>query len=206
MTNIEIRSIALSPADAEVAALVLHRAFWDDPMIVYILPDEAHRAAAGPAFFTVAVNLGLNDGDAWTTPGTPLGAAIWLPPSKVHISDEMIANAGLEQLAAAFGDEAMERFGRLLGDVDAQHQAIMGDRAHWYLLGLGVEPERQGQGIGGTLIAPALARADELGFPCYLETMKAKNLPFYKRHGFEVATEIEVDGLPVWCMRREPAR
>jgi ribosomal protein S18 acetylase RimI-like enzyme len=79
---------------------------------------------------------------------------------------------------------------------------------HWYLWGLGVEPSRQGQGIGGMLIQPVLARADASGLPCYLETMNEKNVPFYEKHGFKIVSDAEVPrhGLRVWAMLREPGR
>ena len=78
--------------------------------------------------------------------------------------------------------------------------------AHWYLMSLGVDPPRQGQGVGGRLIQPILARADAERLPCYLETMKERNLPFYRRHGFEVVVEdvIPKGGPRFWTMRRDP--
>jgi ribosomal protein S18 acetylase RimI-like enzyme len=77
---------------------------------------------------------------------------------------------------------------------------------HWYLTVLGVEPERQNQGIGGALMQPLLARADAEGLPCYLETLSERNLLFYRRNGFEVTFSGEVpDGGPMaWAMVRQP--
>jgi predicted N-acetyltransferase YhbS len=77
---------------------------------------------------------------------------------------------------------------------------------HHYLMVLGVDSEKQGQGVGSKLIAPGLARADADRLPCYLETMKTRNLDFYGKHGFEVvhAGEIPKGGPPFWTMRREP--
>jgi ribosomal protein S18 acetylase RimI-like enzyme len=41
---------------------------------------------------------------------------------------------------------------------------------------------------------------------CYLETAKAINVKFYRKHGFEVVREIELasGGPPLWTMKREP--
>ena len=73
---------------------------------------------------------------------------------------------------------------------------------------LGVEPDRQGQGIGSALIQPVLGRADAEGLPCYLETTKERNVTFYRRHGFDVVAEGDLPDLgpPFWTMRREAAR
>ena len=77
---------------------------------------------------------------------------------------------------------------------------------HWYLWGLGVEPSEQGKGIGGALMLPILARAEAEGVPCYLETQNEANVPFYRKHGFEVVSDGEVPkrGLRVWAMVRAP--
>ena len=77
---------------------------------------------------------------------------------------------------------------------------------HWYLYLLGVEPARQGRGVGRALLAPTLARADAGGVPCYLETQNSRNVGFYERLGFRVTSDGWAPGttLRVWTMRREP--
>jgi len=75
---------------------------------------------------------------------------------------------------------------------------------HWYLSILGVDPDHQGKGLGGALLQPALAKADQEGLPCYLETLEEKNLAFYGRHGFEVLVDDREphSGLKFWTMIR----
>jgi ribosomal protein S18 acetylase RimI-like enzyme len=79
---------------------------------------------------------------------------------------------------------------------------------HWYLLILGVEPDAQGQGMGGSLIAPILRRADDEGTPCFLNTHKPSNVAFYQRYGFTVVREEAVPGrVPqLLNIRRQPQR
>ena len=69
---------------------------------------------------------------------------------------------------------------------------------------LGVDPDHQGKGLGGALLQPALAKADQEGLPCYLETLEEKNLAFYGRHGFEVLVDDREphSGLKFWTMIR----
>ncbi len=57
---------------------------------------------------------------------------------------------------------------------------------HWYLATLGTAVEQQGKGVGGALLRPVLEHCDAEGLPCYLESSKERNVPFYRRHGFEV--------------------
>jgi hypothetical protein len=48
-----------------------------------------------------------------------------------------------------------------------------------------------------------LERCDRDRIPAYLESSKAANIPFYNKHGFEVAGELKVPGGPtLWPMVR----
>ena len=92
---------------------------------------------------------------------------------------------------------------RLYGKIDRLHKRM--DVPHWYLVLLACDPAWQRQGHGSALLAPVLRRADEEATPVYLETQKQENLPWYRRHGFEVVEEITARGCPrMWAMRRDP--
>ena len=94
---------------------------------------------------------------------------------------------------------------KLTTEFERTRDAVVGD-PFWHLFILGIAPSSQRNGAGGRLIAPVLARADAAGQACYLETTEADNLPFYERHGFAVAADQELPGLPrFWAMVRPPA-
>jgi GNAT superfamily N-acetyltransferase len=75
---------------------------------------------------------------------------------------------------------------------------------HWHLPFMGVDPARQGLGLGTLLLRAGLSRADQDGVECRLFTEQLRNGPFYQRYGFEIAVEEDVpDGGPhAWFMRR----
>ena len=77
---------------------------------------------------------------------------------------------------------------------------------HWYLWGLAVDPDCQGQGIGSWLMKPGVKRAAQQGLPIYLETHDEKNVPFYQKRGFNLVRSERVPSanLPFWCMVRQP--
>ncbi len=52
---------------------------------------------------------------------------------------------------------------------------------------------------------PILAHADREVLPCYLETTKDVNVPFYEKHGFTVVSDgiVPDTALRVWGMRRK---
>ena len=78
---------------------------------------------------------------------------------------------------------------------------------HWYLHYLGVEPRRQGKGLGGALLAPVLERCDAEGIPAYLESSTEPQPELYERNGFDLTDvfNMPVKGPPVREMWRDPA-
>jgi ribosomal protein S18 acetylase RimI-like enzyme len=170
------------------------------------MPDDKQRLEILPQFMRAGVRICQKDGEVYTTPGTVLGDACWLPPGSTEVTEERLAEAGAMEVLAQMGEEAAGRFGGLMEHLGGLHaKAVPPD--HWYLLILGVDPSRQGQGIGGTLIEPILRRADAEGRQCYLETMKTRNVTFYQKHGFEVVVDDVfggTDGVRFWTMRRDP--
>jgi len=200
-----IEPVRMLPSQIDESAAVLARAFYDDPLMVYVEPDDARRATMLPWFMSCGARLGDNFGEVYTTSAAVQGNACWLLPGDNDISDERLAAVGFAEAGERMGEEAFGRFGQALAHLDVLHHAAVPPQ-HWYLFLLGVDPPRQGQGVGGALIAPVLAKADAAGQPCYLETMKTRNVPFYRKHGFEVIVEDDLPGggFHFWTMRRDP--
>ena len=199
------RALRLQQSQMDQSANVLARAFFDDPMTMYVLPDDAQRRDILPSFMRAGATICMQHGEVYTTPGDVLGDACWLPPGETELTEERLPEAGAMEVLGAMGEEAAGRFGSMMAQLGELHaQAVPAE--HWYLLILRVDPPRQGQGIGGSLIEPVLRRADAAGLPCYLETMKPRNVTFYGKHGFEVVVEDDVAGagLHFWTMRRDP--
>ena len=55
-----------------------------------------------------------------------------------------------------------------------------------YLGYIGVDPLLAQKGEGTAILKQVMAKAEDLKIPIYLETSMQENLPFYKKHGFEV--------------------
>ncbi len=198
-------SVVASSGDAGLAAGVLARAFHTDPPLEYFIADPARRAELLPKFFLRFVRYGQIFGEVHATPQKPEAVAIWLPPGNTDITPAGASRSGLDELPQLFGQESFNRLSVFLDRMSEMHHAAMpGD--HWYLAFIGVEPDRQGRGLGGRLLEPMLARARRDRVACYLETFLSRNVPFYRRHGFNVVAEgiLADSGLAFWTMRREP--
>jgi ribosomal protein S18 acetylase RimI-like enzyme len=88
---------------------------------------------------------------------------------------------------------------------DHLHQQVAPGK-QLYLQFLGVEPSREGLGLGSSLIRAMTERADAKGLRCYLDTFQPRNVPLYQKHGFKIMIE-EVEpnsGIRGWGFLREP--
>ena len=186
----------------EVAAL-LGRAFDDDPLAIYIFPESRVRANGLRRFFDIqlrAMFLGAGEshGASSERSGELRAAALWLPPGRPAAGLGAVLH--LVPLLRYTGRRTGRTL-RLLGAVDSKHPKT----PHYYLGVLGTDPSFQGKGLGSAVMEPVLERCDAEGMPAYLESSKERNVPFYRRHGFEVVEELEVSGAPpLWLMWREP--
>jgi GNAT superfamily N-acetyltransferase len=199
-------TMRLSDEQLPSAIEVLARAFFDDPLFTWVEPDEARRVRLMPWIMGVGTRYGGLFGEVYGPTDRLAGAAVWLPPGDSVATPERLEQAGFIDPVAAMGEVGLERFGAFMDHAEAVHHQQMPED-HWYLMILGVDPPLQGRGLGGTILQPMLRRVDAEGLPCYLETAKERNLPFYRRHGFEVVHDGCLPGGPrFWGMRREPRR
>ena len=186
-----------TPADAARLGPMLARAFHDDPMFAWILPDAASRPTALTTFFgALARHVFLPVGTSVML-DAHAGAALWLPPgvsTTRFFSSILVAPS----IGWAFGTRLFTAL-PLFTEMERAHP----HEPHHYLGVLGVDPTQQGKGLSKLLLEPTLARADAEKKPAYLETAKESNLAYYRRFGFEITREVHVKSAPpLWCMLR----
>ena len=202
------RSEIVRVVEAQIgqAAAILGRAFQNDPLMVYTIPDPAERARMLPEFYARMLRFGILAGEVYTTAPAMEAVALWLPPG-VQWTRERVQAAGLHELSSVIGADAIARFRDVVGH-EAQARERDMTEPYWYLLLLGVEPALQGRGLGGELIAPMIQRAHREGVPCYVETEQPRNVAFYRRHGFELIIDGQSagsTGVRFWTFR-QPAK
>jgi GNAT superfamily N-acetyltransferase len=185
--------------DIDAVAASSARAFYDDPLQVWALPDGATRLAKLEQMFALQTRVAtLPLGECYTDDSCSV-ACFWAPPGRWQPPPGVIADLG--ELRDILGD-GLERF---VTAMHAMHE-VHPEEPHWYLQGLGTDPPRQGEGLASAALEPVLARCDADGVPAYLESTRERNVAFYERHGWTVTGTIDVpEGGPrLWAMWREP--
>jgi len=186
-------------ADIPAVAEALTRSFFDDPVMTYIVPERNRHVRLRNFFASEIRYLTLPSGEAYTTDDPVMGGALWAPPNKWKPAWPALVRSAPSFLRAIGG--RLRAATNLMSVVDKKHPRT----PHWYLSTLGSAPEFQRKGVGSALLQPVLDRCDTEGVPAYLESSKEVNVPFYRRHGFEVTEEVSVPGGPtLWLMWREP--
>ena len=192
-----------SKADVRELSRTLARAFYDDPVMIWLLPDEKPRTAQlCRVFATMTRHHHLARGGVEVaSDGPDIGAAaLWDPPNQwqetrraqLAMTPTFLRVFGLRSMRGRAVQELMKR----------EHP----EEPHWYLGVIGSDPAVRGKGYGQALMRSRLDRVDAEHAPAYLESTKADNVPYYQRFGFEVSGEIVLpDGGPtMWPMWRNP--
>lgn len=188
--------------DVRPLSEVLGHAFYHDPVIKWMVPDDAARGRCLQRMFAAMTRHHFlrTEGVEVARGGRIGAAALWDPPERWKQSrrEEILMTP---QFIWAFGAKVKR---------GQQVSALMRERhpeePHWYLAVIGSDPTVRGSGFGQALMRSRLARCDAEYAPAYLESSNPDNIPYYQRFGFDVTGEIKLpDGGPsMWPMWREP--
>lgn len=188
-----IRTAEDSDRSCVLSTIVM--AFSADPVARWMYPRSSEYLAYFPHFVKAFGGKAFAHNTAHLT-GDGAGAALWLAPEVEPDSGELEALVRRTVRADLQDDffDLMEQMGQ-----NHPHEP------HWYLPMIGVEGIRQGQGYGAALLRHALAVCDRDNLPAYLESSNPRNIPLYRRHGYEVCGEIQSGSSPpLFPMIRQP--
>jgi ribosomal protein S18 acetylase RimI-like enzyme len=185
--------ITAEPQHADRVYAVLTLAFATDPPNRWMYPEPGQYLRQFPKFARALGGAALHLRTAFVIQDYS-AAALWLAPGAKP--DEQALMKHIEK-SVAFDKRAD------LTAVIEQMVRYHPEEPHWYLPFIGVDPARQGKGIGAALLRSVLADCDTARLPAYLESTNPRNQAFYERQGFQaVGHIIEGDCPPVVPMLR----
>ncbi|MEA2623493.1 MAG: hypothetical protein QOH61_2403 [Chloroflexota bacterium] len=164
--------------------------FRDDPVMTWIMGgEESRREVKLRRFFTLMAGTDFLKDHRLFVSADGGAASIWARPDRWRTTtgDQLRALPGFLGLLGLGAVRAMRAFAK----VEAQHPKP----AHWFLMGLAVRRDRQGQGLGAACLADGLARMpDAAHMATYLESSNPRNFTLYERAGFQIAEQIRLGG------------
>ena len=195
MTSTTAPSIStVSATDKERAIATITTAFTGDPVLRWVLPDSHQYLKFFPELVRRFAGKSFEGQSAYTTDAF-MGASLWLRPG-VEPDEEPL----IELIQQAIPDGHQEKVFAMFEQMGEHHPHEL----LWYLPVIGVDPARQGMGLGSALLTHVLAECDREGKPAYLEASSPRSRDLYLRHGFEVTGTIQVaDSPPFWPMLRK---
>ncbi|WP_202863564.1 GNAT family N-acetyltransferase [Ornithinimicrobium avium] len=167
------------------------------------MPQD-RRAERLSALFALTVGeVGLPFGQAWVARAPEPGGSV--AGGVVVLRPDRPVPAHVWQRVAAAEAEVLGERRRVSEQADAACAGLRPSEPHLIVATMGVRPDHRRRGVARALLEQALALADQLGVPAYLETSSTANVALYQRSGFGVSGHLHVPGggPPVWAMRRE---
>ena len=205
MTSALYGLIELSKSDIGLAADLLTRAFWNDPLCAHFFPNKEERKKLLPVFFKFRLKQTLQYGEVDATSSKLEGVAVWQHSNTVDSTLWKNLRAGGLGFYRTMGRNLVNRMMKM-DQFTSQRRAKYAVTPYMHLGPVAVNPELQGQGYSSKLIRPMLERLDRLELPCYLEAQCERNVSIYEHYGFEVLAKgnVPIADIPHWDMMRLP--
>jgi ribosomal protein S18 acetylase RimI-like enzyme len=185
-------------------AATLARAFARDPFYSFLAGDAPERNQRMRDGWSGILRFGSAKLTETYTTDDHGGVAVWMPPGHrgPPVLDSLRMMPAIGRLA---GWRRLRTVTDAIAELEKRHRQNV-PQPHFYLSALGVEPDRQGEGIGTALMKPVLDRCDREQVTAYLETATARNVLLYERLGFDVVEELTLPKTDVhgWLMVRAP--
>ena len=188
--------------DLESAAVLMARAFQDDPYMAYLIPDAAKRLEMLPKFYRVFIKASILNHHAYGV-GVPLdGVAIWSVPDQERVNFTGLFRSGLFILVFQGFLFPFIRAIKVMRVIEGMQKKFL-QKNDFYLNMLAVSPESQGRGCASKLVRPFLEKADSKSSGVYVKTMKLSTNRIYEHFGFQCKETCKVKtGLSVWALYR----
>lgn len=182
--------------DIPRAVTTLGRAFAHYPWTRHTVSADRHIERLEGFNRLLLERIGIRFGRVWIADDGD-AVAVWTTPDTAEAGDVFT------ELAPRLAELAGER----LPQQQAAEAAMAPHRPTepvWFLGTVGVDPARQGSGLGRAVLTPGIEAAAAAGVPAFLETSDQNNVQLYKRLGFDVTAEVDIpDGGPrTWAMTR----
>ncbi len=184
----------LEKKDINKSAEVLSDAFYDYPVFKHIL-GRKHNKENINIITKFIIKYAVLYGEAYASSHQMEGIILFSDFKDYKFTLFRSLRCGALSLMQ-FGKESAKRFNEYDEFNLKIHNKIIKE-PHQYVIGIGVNPKKQGQAFGRKLLTLVLKVAEEKNQPCYLETHGEKNVAIYEKYGFEVVSRDILPGTDI---------
>lgn len=172
---------------------IIAKSFDDNKSINWIVKQDSKRESRIKALAEYSFNICFQFGAVYLSEDLK-GCVLLLFPEKKKTSLKSI----LLDAKLAFKAIGIERAIKIM-DRESKIKRFHPQESFVYLWFIGVHPHHQGNGCGTKLLKEVLDKYDR---QIYLETSTLKNIPWYKKFGFEIYQELNDFGYPFYMMKK----
>jgi len=173
----------VDPSELDNVAKVLAAGYAEDPIHVWAMPKAATRMADAIVFFTFFLRrMRLYRWEVFAT--SDRSAVAIMAPIGHWDRDYRESSRYTPKLVQTISPVA---------DYFKWIEMFRPNVPHKYLEFIVTMPTKRSTGIGTLLLRHILSSADREGIPVWTWSSNPRNLPFYRRHGFEIGRELRRD-------------
>ncbi len=173
-------------SDKELVVDILTDSFETNKSVNYIIKQDSKRKNRIRALMDYSFEVCKEFGDVYLSDDKKACALVLFPDKKkttlksIQLDLKLIlSSVGLSNIKKTLERESLIK----------KHQP---KDTMYYLWFIGVDPKHQNSGIGTTLLNEVIKDSESKKRPIYLETSTMKNLPWYKKFGFDVYNELDL--------------
>lgn len=182
--------------DKKLIVEILTKSFENNQSVNYIAKQDEKRLKRISALMDYSFEVCHSFGDVFLSDDKKACALVLYPDKKkttlksILLDVKLISSCiGIENIKKALARESKIK--------QLQPKELM-----YYLWFIGVDPEHQSEGIGSDLLKEIIQDSKYKERPVYLETSTLKNLPWYKKFGFQIYNELDLT-YKLYFLKRE---
>ena len=183
--------------DKNLVVDILTVSFETNQSVNYIVKQDKKRVKRIRSLMDFSFEVCYSFGEVFLSDDNKACALILFPDKKKTTLKSILLDVKLILSCVGLNNimKAMNRESKIK---EIQPKELM-----YYLWFIGVDPRHQNSGIGTELLEDLIEDSKRRERPIYLETSTLKNLPWYKKFGFDIYNELDLSYKLFFLKRRQ---
>lgn len=189
--------ILASYANKQLIVDLLTRSFEDNKSVNYIIKQDLKKIARIRSLMAYSFEVCYRWGKVYLSNDYCACALLLLPGKKKGGLKSILLDITLMFSSISPGNipKVLRRAAKI--------EKLQIKDPSYYIWFIAVEPDRQSQGVGSTLLLELIDQAQEMKLPVTLETSTLANLPWYKKFGFSIYNQLDIGYVLYFLIRKQ---